>query len=135
MNRQVFLDASFWIAYRDERQERHSEARQILIEIFRSRPRIVTTFPVLCEIQAHFSRHPKKRPLVLEDLWNNPIVTLEPVTHQDQEEAISILRTQVDKAFSLCDATSFVIMRKLGLSQVLSFDEHFRQFGEFEIIS
>jgi predicted nucleic acid-binding protein len=95
----------------------------------------VTTFPVLCETQAHFSRHPKKRRLVLEDLWNNPIVTLESVTHQDQEEAIAILRTQADKAFSLCDATSFVVMRRLGLNQVLSFDEHFRQFGEFEIIS
>lgn len=135
MNGHVFLEASFWIAYRDERQELHSKARQILIEIFRRRPRIVTTFPILCETHAHFSRNLKKKRLILEDFWNNPIVNLEAVTHQDQEEAISLLRTHADKAYSLCDATSFVVMRRLGLNQVLSFDEHFRQFGEFEIIS
>ncbi|MDQ6631883.1 MAG: PIN domain-containing protein [Verrucomicrobiota bacterium] len=135
MKGHLFLDASFWIAYRDERQELHSQARQILIEVFRRRLRIVTTLPVLCKTHAHFSRNTKKKRLILEDLWNNPIVNLEAVTHQDQEDAIGILQSHADKAYSLCDATSFVIMRRLGLRQVLTFDDHFRQFGEFEIIS
>ncbi len=135
MSGHVFLDASFWIAYRDERQELHSKARQILIETFRRRLRIVTTFPVLCEIHAHFSRNPKKRRLILQDLWSNPIVNIEPVTHQDQNDSMEILSSHADKFYSLCDVTSFVIMRRLKLRQVLTFDEHFIQFGEFEILS
>jgi predicted nucleic acid-binding protein len=30
---------------------------------------------------------------------------------------------------------SFVVMRRLEIKQVATFDEHFRQFGEFEVLS
>ncbi|MDB6057270.1 MAG: hypothetical protein JWO95_1114, partial [Verrucomicrobiales bacterium] len=39
-----------------------------------------------------------------------------------------------DKDYSLCDALSFVIIRRIGLRQAASFDKHFRQFGEFEVL-
>ena len=135
MSNRAFLDASFWIAYRDEREDFHPEAKRILSEVFRQRTRILTTFPVLCEIHAQFCRSPKKRRLVLEDFRDNPVVGIEEVTPQDQQDAFEVLRRQADKSYSLCDATSFVVMRRMGLKQVLSLDGHFRQFGEFEIIS
>jgi predicted nucleic acid-binding protein len=131
----AFLDASFWIAYRDERQDFHNEAKRILSDVFRKRTRILTTFPVICEIHAHFSRSAKKRQLVIEDFRDNPVVGIEEVTHQDQQNAFEVLRRQADKSYSLCDATSFVVMRRIGLKQVLAFDDHFRQFGEFEILN
>jgi predicted nucleic acid-binding protein len=131
----VFLDASFWIAYRDEREDFHQEAKRILSDVFRKRTRILTTFPVICEIHAQFSRSPKKRRVVIEDFRDNPVVGIEEVTHQDQQGAFEVLRRQADKSYSLCDATSFVVMRRIGLRQVLTFDNHFQQFGEFEILS
>jgi predicted nucleic acid-binding protein len=135
MTSHVFLDASFWIAYRNERQNCHREAKRILAEIFRHRIKFVTTLPVLCEIHAHFSRTPEKKRLILQDFESNPLVHIEEVTHADQQLAFKLLRRQTDKSYSLCDAVSFVVMQRLGLKQALAFDDHFRQFGEFEIIS
>jgi predicted nucleic acid-binding protein len=134
MTNHIFLDASFWIAYRNERQNCHREAKRILAETFRHRIKFVTTLPVLCEIHAHFSRTPKKK-VILQDFESNSLVHIEEVTHADQQLAFKLLRRQTDKSYSLCDAVSFVVMQRLGLKQALAFDDHFRQFGEFEIIS
>ena len=135
MNDHVFLDASFWIAYRDERQNLHEQAKRILSAVFRRRIKFVTTLPVLCEIHAHFCRNAKKKRLIIQDFDNNPLVQIEAITNADQLQAFELLRSQTDKTYSLCDAISFVVIRRLGLNQVLSFDKHFRQFGEFEIIA
>ena len=135
MNGHVFLDASFWIACRDERQNLHEQAKRILSAVFRRRIKFVTTLPVLCEIHAHFCRNMKKKRLIIQDFDNNPLVQIEAITNADQQQAFELLRSQTDKTYSLCDAISFVVIRRLGVSQVLSFDKHFRQFGEFEIIS
>lgn len=135
MNAPVFLDASFWIAYRDERQDFHAQSQRILAELFRQRLRFVTTLPVLCEIHAHFSRSEKKKQVILRDFDANPLVQIEAVTPADQQSAFELLRQHSDKAYSLCDALSFVVMGRLGLQRVLSFDDHFRQFGKLEVFS
>ncbi len=134
MDGRVFLDASFWIAYREPREPLSPRALEILRRLFDARTRFVTTFPVLCEIQAYFSRHAARRQTVLRDLWENPVVDFEDITYRDQESAVALLRSHGDKSFSLCDATSFVVMRRLGLRRAVSFDRHFQQIGGFEVI-
>lgn len=134
MTNPVFLDASFWINFRDEEALPHSLACQIVADIFRQRVPMVTTLPIICEIHAYFTRGPFTRETILKELCENPIVTVEDVSPQDQKEALNILRKHRDKEYSLCDALSFVVMRRLRLTRVLAFDGHFRQFGEFEVI-
>jgi len=34
-----------------------------------------------------------------------------------------------DKSYSFTDCTSFIILKKLGIKNVLAFDKHFRQAG------
>jgi uncharacterized protein len=134
MRNSVFLDASFWVAYRDEDQAHHLDAVKLVVELFRQRTHFTTTLPVLCEIQAAFSHNIRKRALVLKDLWDNPVVKMEPVSHQDQAAAVELLQLNRDKTYSLCDAVSFVVMRRLEIGRAVSFDNHFRQFGEFKIL-
>lgn len=131
----VFLDASFWISYRDPRESNSIRARRALEKEFQQRSNFVTTLPVICEIQAYFVRHQTLRFMILNDLWQNPLLRIEEVTIDDQDQAIDFLRSRRDKAYSLCDAISFVVMRRLGIRKAASFDEHFRQFGEFEIVN
>ena len=134
MNGRAFLDASFWIVYRDEKDSDHLVARRAMSELFRQRTHFVTTLPVACEIHAFFAREQPTRELVLKDLFDNPVLTIENVSHQDQKAALEILRLYRDKTYSLCDALSFIVMRRLNLKRAMAFDQHFRQFGEFEII-
>ena len=135
MSGEIFLDASFWIAYRDERQELHLQASRIIPRLLQEHRMFLTTLPVVCEIFAHFSRSKIKRRVVADDLFDNPIVIMAELSTTDQREALDLLRSQPDKSYSLCDALSFVLMRRREISRVLAFDDHFRQFGGFEIVA
>ena len=135
MTNRVFLDSSFWITYREESEARQPEAQRLVAELFRQRTHFVTTLPVLCEIHATFSRNRRKRAVVLKDLCHNPLVTIEDVSHQDQKAALELLQANQDKTYPLCDAISFVVMRRLKITRVAAFDNHFCQFGEFEVLT
>jgi predicted nucleic acid-binding protein len=52
---------------------------------------------------------------------------VERVSPGDEEKAIEILSTYLDKGFSFTDATGFVVMKRLGIDTALTFDRHFRQ--------
>ena len=134
MTNSIFIDASFWIAYRDENQLNHVLAKQGLSDSFKQRVHFTTTLPVICEIHASFSRKSRIRGQILEDFWNNPLVKIEDVSLKDESAAIEILRRNSDKTYSLCDALSFVVMRRLNIPRALTFDRHFRQFGGFDIL-
>ena len=134
MNARVLLDASFWIALRDGREACHTEARQVTGELLRQRVRLVFTSLILAETMAHFSRSPLTRSQIMDDAQSNPAMEWEPVSHADELAAFGLLRRQRDKSHSFCDAVSFVLMKRLSIPRAASFDEHFRQFGEFTIV-
>jgi predicted nucleic acid-binding protein len=46
-----------------------------------------------------------------------------------QVEAVALLNRRPDKDYSLCDAVSFVLMRRYALADVLTTDKHFEQEG------
>ena len=94
----------------------------------------MTTIPVFCEIHAFFSRNPGRRKTVLVDFWKNPLVEFEPVSHEDCESAVEFMSLQIDKDYSFCDVLSSVVMKRLEITRVATFDQHFRQFGGFEIV-
>lgn len=135
MSRRIFLDASFWIAYRDKRQEHHELAVRIFSREFRPGLLLVTTLPVICEVHAFFSRGRAHKRMVLDDFFGNPVVTIAEISPKDQQEALWLLQEQGDKSFSLCDALSSVVMKRLQVRQVMAFDDHFRQVGEFDVLS
>ncbi len=54
------------------------------------------------------------------------VVWVDEVLHQD---AVGLLVDRLDKTYSLCDAVSFVLMRRRGIDQGLTTDRHFEQEG------
>jgi predicted nucleic acid-binding protein len=134
-DRQVFIDASFWIALRETRDERHPYAEVIANELHEQRFGMVCTSFVFAEVHAHFSRYPRLRQMIIEDFFDSPIMQYENPSIADQQKALDILRVHRDKSFSFFDAVSFVVMERLGLKRVVTFDRHFEQFGDFEIIN
>ena len=130
----VFIDSSFWIALRGESQTHHQRASELLVGLFRERAQFVSTPFVFAEIHATFSRSKPVRDQVIADFWQNPLMHLMETTQADHESAITVLRKHGDKTYPFCDAVSFVVMRRLGVKRVAAFDDHFRQFGEFQII-
>ena len=135
MSHRVFLDASFWIARRDDREARHRDAVAILKKLVQRRYTFVSSTLVFAEIHARFSRYPVLREVVIRDFWQNPLVQLENPSHADHQAAIEICREYRDKEFSFCDAVSFVLMRRLKIDEVAALDDHFQQFGVFKVWS
>jgi predicted nucleic acid-binding protein len=63
------------------------------------------------------------------DLTGNPdikVIWVDEILHR---EAMDLLAARTDKAYSLCDAISFILMRKRGESDALTTDRHFDQEG------
>jgi predicted nucleic acid-binding protein len=130
----VFIDSSLWIALRGENQTHHDLARTLLTRFFREREQFVSTPFVFAEIHATFSRSRLVRDQVIADFWQNRLMHLVETTQADHESAIGLLRQHGDKTYPFCDAVSFVVMRRLGVKRVAAFDDHFRPFGELEVI-
>src|SRR5690606_36552258 len=112
----------------------HPDAMAISKMLMENRCRLAVTPFVFAEVYAIFSRRPNVRQQIVRDVWQNPIVRIEQPTYQDQQEALALLKSHSDKSFSFCDALSFVVMNRLGLRAAISFDDHFRQYGKFEVI-
>jgi len=63
------------------------------------------------------------------DLLDNPHVEIVWVDEDLHRAALAFLQQRLDKAYSLCDAVSFVLMRARGLTEALTTDRHFDQEG------
>ena len=65
----------------------------------------------------------------LADLLDNPDVETVWVNEPLHREAIALLMARPDKKYSLCDAVSFVLMRRRNIDEALTTDRHFDQEG------
>ena len=124
----MLLDTSGLLCYVDASQHRHRDA----VEFYHSAPLRVTHNYVIAEFVALAQTRGYPRELALtfssvlvtdseiELVWVNPSL------HQD---ALTLLRSQLDKSYSLCDAVSFVVMKQQKLTDAFSTDHHFAQAG------
>ena len=130
----VFVDASFWIALRSREEPEHEAARELGRRLAVERQPLVTTDLVFAEIHAYFSRWRRLREQILSEFWDSCLFQFRDTTYADKEEAVRLLRANQDKTYSFCDAVSFVVINRLHLRRAASYDEHFRQFGGFEVL-
>ncbi len=127
----VLLDSSAVLGLVDRADPRHDRLRVCLADLQRSSASLFLTNFLRAECHAllgskigwDFAR------TWLEDLD----IPVERVSTADESRAIEILLRQVDKSYSLVDATSFAVMERLGIRRALTLDRHFRQFG-FEAV-
>lgn len=66
---------------------------------------------------------------VLTEVENNRLTTVVRVSARDERRARAIILQYDNKDFSLTDATSFAVMERLVISQALTLDQDFVQFG------
>ncbi len=96
---------------------------------------IVTTNHILNETATLLSRRAsyKFAALKLKEIYNSDILIKRP-TQKDEIKALDFFLKFADQKVSLTDSLSFVVMQKLGIKKVFTFDRHFEYAG-FEMIS
>ena len=126
-----FMDTGFVIALSAPRDKFHAKALQLAAEIERSRISLVTTHAVLLEIGAALSKVAFRADAarLIQSLMSDATVEIVPSDANLMQAALKLFEDYSDKEWSLCDCTSFVVMKKLQLSSSLSTDHHFGQAG------
>lgn len=96
-------------------------------------PPLLTTELVLVEL-ANSLAGSRFRPLVRDYFATiRRSATVVPVTRRRLEQALALYSQHEDKAWSLTDCYSFLVMRERGLTAALTGDHHFVQAG-FEAV-
>jgi predicted nucleic acid-binding protein len=124
----VFADTFYFIALVSSRDARHKKAVEFSVQ---NRDSIITTEYVLTELADGLAGTPY-RPLMRQirlDLESSPRDTLIPCGTELWRRGCQLYDNRPDKAWSLTDCISFVVMQEQGVARALTGDVHFELAG------
>ena len=127
--RRVFADAWFYIALLDPRDAGHPKTVKICQDA--SIAGFVTTHWVLMEV-ANMLAGTKARGQCanfMRELISAPEISVIPASESLFTRGLDLFEEREDKAWSLTDCISFIVMSDEGLSEALTGDHHFEQAG------
>lgn len=131
MTRRVFVDTSWWKALLDDQDDFHQKSK-IQIEAFRREKVMLVTTNYIVDETATLLRvkcgldHALRYKQLLVDLED--VLNLARIFISDERKAWDWFEKDWSK-LSYTDCTSFAVMKRLGLMQVASFDQHFVRAG------
>ena len=129
----MLLDTSGLMCLFDRHDFRHQEA----LDFYNATSVRLTHNYVLVEFVALAQvRHaPREEALALvAALFDDSEVDITWVDERLHQSALALLRERLDKAWSLCDAVSFLLMRQRGFTEALTTDHHFEQAGFIKLL-
>jgi predicted nucleic acid-binding protein len=129
----IFVDTSFWVAARMQRDAHHRDAVNLLEE--RRDHRLVTSNHVRGETWTFFRRRSGHVAAVafLDMLARTIRVEVVTVQPELEERALGWLRRHDEREYSFVDGTSFLLMQSLRIREALAFDGDFAAAGFSEL--
>ena len=123
-----FADTSYYLALLVPQDVNYDAARRLA----RRFPRpLLTSELVLLEVGNFLSASPARMRLgsFLQSLRADPHTTIVPASSELLGRGFDLYLERPDKAWSVTDCTSFVIMQEQGLREALTADRHFERAG------
>jgi len=131
----LFIDTWGWLELRDRRGSRHKEVQKFYEEFQRQGGNAYTSDYVLDETitrlfsRLHFKAADESLTLIQKAV-SAGFLCLEQITPERFDKAVELRRKYQDKPrISFTDLTSMVVMSELGITEVLTEDDHFIQVG------
>jgi predicted nucleic acid-binding protein len=128
----LFADTFYWIALLSRQDAWHTRVIAFNQTLQRA-DLLVTTDAIILELLAAFSgagayvrQHAVTR---VEAMLVNPYLHVIEGTRAQLLEGLALYKNRPDKAYSLTDCISMQVMRREGLTDVLTNDHHFTQEG------
>jgi predicted nucleic acid-binding protein len=129
----VFADTGFWIALLYPKDRWHTKAITVYKKIEQRQQKVVTSEMVLTEFMNFFSKFDarlrQEAGRVVQQMRAHPNITVIAQNSQQFQQALNLYLQRPDKAWSLTDCSSFLIMGELNLTEALAHDKHFKQAG------
>ena len=134
----VFVDTSGWANFFISTENYSTAAADCVREAQRTRQKLITTNYVIAELVALLgSRYQLPRRMLFQYINAIKAIPSIFIIYIDQaadSEAWRLCQSRPDKAWSLVDASSFVIMKQLGIQTALTTDRHFEQAGFIRLL-
>jgi predicted nucleic acid-binding protein len=131
----LFADTFYWVALIHAKDQWHKKVRSYSVSI--KDYSLVTTDLVLVEYLNFFG---KSDPYLKQGVVNfyqqiqaASNVEIIAVDSSLIESGVKLYANRLDKGYSLTDCISMIVMKQLGISEILTHDKHFTQEG-FNII-
>jgi uncharacterized protein len=127
-----FVDTSYWIALNNRRDAHFTEAAPLWVA---NREHLVTTNLVVGETWTFLNRRLGHAGACgfADLIEREPRLTVQRVDEVIEREAWIWLRRHDERVYSFVDATSFAVMRRLGIVDALAFDGDFSAAGFVEV--
>ncbi len=129
----IFADTAGWGNLVDPSQPYHALASQIYRSARQQGHPLITTNYVLTELVALLTSPLQiHRPAIIQFISGVKASPYVEVIHIDptlDEQAWQLLTQRTDKAWSLVDCASFVVMQRESITEALTTDHHFAQAG------
>jgi predicted nucleic acid-binding protein len=123
-----FADTYYFIALLSESEPKHVSALEFAATF---RGDLVTTGWILTELGNGFARSPER--LTFIALWDritqSPRIRVVGCSDELLAAGFNLYRRRPDKAWSLTDCISFVVMEREQIQEALTGDHHFEQAG------
>ena len=128
---EFFLDAAYPIALVSTTDQHHVVAAKIAAALKMKPRRLITTRAVLLEIGNALAK-PHLRSVgveLLKSFETDPRVVVVSLDDALYQRGFELFNSRSDKAWSLTDCISFVVMSERRLTEALTSDQHFEQAG------
>jgi len=129
--KEVFADTGYWMAIFSPGDDLHAQALKAKERL--GNVILITTDEVLVEFLNYFSgKGSKLRELaarMARSILDDPNVRVVQQTRESFLSGLELYRQRVDKKYSLVDCISMIVMRKMGMQEILTGDHHFTQEG------
>lgn len=131
MPESFFLDTAFAIALISPKDALHAKAVELANQVEEGKTRLVTTRAIIIEIGNALAKESLRKSAVelIESLESDDTVTILPISEEVYKEAFRLFQSRLDKEWGLTDCISFVVMKKRGIINALTTDQHFQQAG------
>lgn len=125
-----FVDTSAFFAILNVREDDHLRAMATIATAQTQGAQLTTSSYIVAETHAlMLNRIGYGHALRFLNGAESLVDHLEWVTPWDVALAVDLIRGHSDKTYSLTDATSFVLMERLGIATAFAFDRDFLRYG------
>jgi len=134
----LFVDTSGWASLFIKTQTYYPQAEQYFRVALQQQQKIYTTNYVIAELVALLNSPLRvSRSQIFEIVDAIKTVTYVEIIHIDSATdylAWKLCKSRLDKAWSLVDCSSFVVMQQLKVLEALTTDQHFEQAGFIRLL-